>query len=538
MPTLEAATLNKMMLARIHEVAKKKPKDADPHLDQHLQRSLGIYPLPPRTDLAAQSLGKEERDGYSVEKVVYQSRPGLAVPGLLYAPLSGATAAVIFASDCWADGKAAPAAQAFGIAMAHHGVAALVLEAPGKWYDKVDSERSSQGDAWDVALRMGGPALGAYVWDLIRGLDYLAEIHKLTKVGLCGSGIGAEAAMLAFALDARSSCLVSANALGSHEVLEKLPESLAQLAGIAELGDVADWLTARGAAPVLFMACDADALHTPEAVQKTADKTKARFGTATVRFARFLGERDFNRRMREVTAAFLKEQLLGAKSADYATEPIPLTDGFSNPAVAGTVDSVSLSVLGEPAAPGQFGDTVTTLQEIAAKQLAEPYPSVTQALIPWGTYGHIPPQPPNESVKLTDGAPDAASIALPCKELDYDSLTAIGLSGPEFLAQVLHLWLPGLPEGWESVAAKGDPLSAMVASVRTLVNRNDPKIEPLLVEADGAFASLTARYLNQLRPSLTVTASDHQNSWKENAETTGGAAAQPGARYRGYPAES
>ncbi|MEC7774676.1 MAG: acetylxylan esterase, partial [Planctomycetota bacterium] len=46
----------------------------------------GLYPLPPKTPLNAVIHGKFERPGFTVEKVYFESYPGLYVTGLLFRP--------------------------------------------------------------------------------------------------------------------------------------------------------------------------------------------------------------------------------------------------------------------------------------------------------------------------------------------------------------------------------------------------------------------------------------------------------------------
>ena len=46
----------------------------------------GLYPLPPKTLLNAVIHGKFERPGFTVEKVYFESYPGLYVTGLLFRP--------------------------------------------------------------------------------------------------------------------------------------------------------------------------------------------------------------------------------------------------------------------------------------------------------------------------------------------------------------------------------------------------------------------------------------------------------------------
>ena len=49
---------------------------------------LGLWPLPERTPLKAQVTGTAARENFTVEKVHFQSKPGLYVTGNLYLPRS------------------------------------------------------------------------------------------------------------------------------------------------------------------------------------------------------------------------------------------------------------------------------------------------------------------------------------------------------------------------------------------------------------------------------------------------------------------
>src|SRR5437764_611892 len=69
--------------------------------------SCGLYPLPPKTPLRTKIFGRVERDGYTIEKVYFQTYPGFYLAGNLYRPLRSGAAA----------GK--PTAKAPGILVAH-----------------------------------------------------------------------------------------------------------------------------------------------------------------------------------------------------------------------------------------------------------------------------------------------------------------------------------------------------------------------------------------------------------------------------------
>ncbi len=69
--------------------------------------SQGLWPMPTKTALRAVIHGKIDRDEYTVEKVYFESLPGLFVTGNLYRPknVSGKVPGVLFAHGHWSDAR-------------------------------------------------------------------------------------------------------------------------------------------------------------------------------------------------------------------------------------------------------------------------------------------------------------------------------------------------------------------------------------------------------------------------------------------------
>ena len=74
---------------------------------QQLLVALGMWPSPTKTPLNAVIHGRVERDGYTVEKVFFESLPGHFVTGSLYRPKgkSGPRPVVLFPHGHWKDGR-------------------------------------------------------------------------------------------------------------------------------------------------------------------------------------------------------------------------------------------------------------------------------------------------------------------------------------------------------------------------------------------------------------------------------------------------
>src|SRR5439155_10690596 len=57
------------------------------NIREHILVSCGLWPMPEKTPLKTHIFGKIEREGYSVEKVYFQTFPGFYLAGNLYRPL-------------------------------------------------------------------------------------------------------------------------------------------------------------------------------------------------------------------------------------------------------------------------------------------------------------------------------------------------------------------------------------------------------------------------------------------------------------------
>jgi dienelactone hydrolase len=86
-------------------------KDAWAKRSERVRRQIlvsqGLWPMPTKAPLNAVIHGRVERDGYSVEKVYFESAPGFFVTGNLYRPknVTGKVPAVLFAHGHWTDAR-------------------------------------------------------------------------------------------------------------------------------------------------------------------------------------------------------------------------------------------------------------------------------------------------------------------------------------------------------------------------------------------------------------------------------------------------
>src|SRR5262245_57225890 len=98
-PTLADAMIDKYLAAEVDRLAHKFLDNARtleewqkqrPRLYQEYMDMLGLWPMPTKTPLHATVTGTLERHGAVIEKIHFQSRPGLYVTANLYRPKNAA----------------------------------------------------------------------------------------------------------------------------------------------------------------------------------------------------------------------------------------------------------------------------------------------------------------------------------------------------------------------------------------------------------------------------------------------------------------
>ncbi len=178
-----------------------------------LVEMLGLSPMPERTPLSAVKTGEFAGDGFVVEKLHFQSRPGLYVTANFYRPAKpvGRLPAILYGcghSDMKAkDGTSLGNKAGYehhGVWYARHGYGCLVLDTVQLGEIRGEHHGTYSKGRWWWFSRGYTPA-GAEAWAGIRALDYLAarDDVDMERIGIAGrSGGGAYAWWIA-ALDDR-----------------------------------------------------------------------------------------------------------------------------------------------------------------------------------------------------------------------------------------------------------------------------------------------------------------------------------------------
>src|SRR5688572_19962283 len=171
-------------------------KGQQPELRRQLLDMLGLDPLPKRTPLKAQITGRVEQDTYTIEKIVFQSLPGLYVTGNFYIPIGDVKALPTILYLCGHSPHPLGAKfhyQDRAIWFASNGYPCLVLDTHE--FGELSGIHHGTHDLnmWHW-LSLGYTPAGVEVWNAIRALDYLETRPEVDakRIGLTGiSGGGA-----------------------------------------------------------------------------------------------------------------------------------------------------------------------------------------------------------------------------------------------------------------------------------------------------------------------------------------------------------
>lgn len=182
---------------------------------EQLAEMLGLHPLPPRTDLKATKTGEFEHDDIIVEKLHYQSLPGLYVTANLYRPKNTSTPVPAVLYLCGhADKKSGDISYGNKTGYEHHGVwyakngiVCLVIDTVQLGEIRGEHHGTHRLDKWWWLSRGYTPA-GVEAWAGIRGLDYLETRPEVdgTRFGVTGRSGGGAYSWWVAALDERVKC--------------------------------------------------------------------------------------------------------------------------------------------------------------------------------------------------------------------------------------------------------------------------------------------------------------------------------------------
>jgi dienelactone hydrolase len=224
--------------------------------------------LPERTPLNPLVVGTLKRDGYRIEKVIFESRPRHHVTSNLYVPEGdGPVPGVLVPCGHGDNGKAYESYQRICILLAKNGIATLcydpigqgerlqLLDSAGKPVIRGTTEHTMAG----IGALLIGRQLASYrIWDGFRALDYLASRPEIDphRLGCTGNSGGGTMTAYLMALDDRISVAAPSCYITSLERLFDTigPQDAEQnITGQVAAGmEHADFVTMRAPRPTLL----------------------------------------------------------------------------------------------------------------------------------------------------------------------------------------------------------------------------------------------------------------------------------------------
>ena len=248
-------------------------------------------PFPEKTPLNAKVTDVLQKDGYRVEKLIYESLPGFYVTAGLFLPdnLRGKTPAILFCSGHTPLAFRSEAYQQMVLNLVKKGFIVLAFDPVGQgerqqYYD-AEEEKSRFGPTHEHSYPgaqcfIAGNSVAKYmIWDGIRSIDYLLTRPEVDpqRIGVTGrSGGGTQTAYIA-AFDERVTAAAPECYITTleHQLKTGGPQDAEQnfYQGIAHGIDHADLLEVRAPKPTLMITTTRD-IFSIEGARSTFNEAK------------------------------------------------------------------------------------------------------------------------------------------------------------------------------------------------------------------------------------------------------------------------
>lgn len=302
-------------------------------LRANLLKAWGGFPETP-CDLAPRKLGEIQRDGYRVERLIFQTRPGVWMTANAYVPERAKTEkvpAILHVHGHWAGAKQDRVVQSRCIGSVKHGFFVLVVDAYGAGERGIGKKLGEyHGEMTGATLfPVGLPLSGLQVYENMRAVDYLQSRPEVDgkKIGITGASGGGNQTMYAGAFDERFSCVVPTCSVGTYDsylgaaccMCEVVPGALR----FTEEGDVLGLAANRG---VMITSA------TKDAFQFSVGEAKKSFARVES-VAKLLGTpdgvkhtiidsgHDYNQAMREAMYGWMTRHLKGTGDGSPLADP-------------------------------------------------------------------------------------------------------------------------------------------------------------------------------------------------------------------------
>jgi dienelactone hydrolase len=302
-------------------------------LRANLLKAWGGFPETP-CDLAPRKLGEIQRDGYRIERLIFQTRPGVWMTANAYVPEKAKTEkvpAILHVHGHWAGAKQDRVVQSRCLVSVKHGFFVLVVDAFGAGERGIAKGLGEYHGEMTAAtlFPVGLPLSGLQVYENMRAVDYLQTRPEVDSkhIGITGASGGGNQTMYAGAFDERFSCVVPTCSVGNYQaylgqaccMCEVVPGALR----FTEEGDVLSLAAHRG---VMITSA------TKDAFQFSVGEAKKSFARVES-IAKLLGKpdgvrhtiidsgHDYNQAMREAMSGWMTRHLKGTGDGSPISDP-------------------------------------------------------------------------------------------------------------------------------------------------------------------------------------------------------------------------
>lgn len=297
-------------------------------LRSRLWYSLGEFPRDDRPPLNARITGRIDHGDHVVEKVLYESLPGLYVTALVYVPkeLDGPAPAVMCVNGHWSGAKSTQLIQERCISLAKMGVIAFCQDVIGTGERQIFS--GTPPTTYHGFYRGAAPLivdrslLGYIMYECTRGLDYLltrADVDP-QRVMCTGASGGGKQSMFFPALDERLAGGVPVCYVGSYQAHMGATACVGEIpTGILRYSNQWEILALHAPRPLLCINASRDVpvflpRHMYDALDRTASVYELYGAPDAVRGTEVDSGHDYNREMRQIMYRHVAKHLLGDES--------------------------------------------------------------------------------------------------------------------------------------------------------------------------------------------------------------------------------
>ena len=283
--------------------------------------------------LEPEILGTLARAGYAIERLTFQSRPGVRVTANLYRPdpVSKPCPAVLSVHGHWAWARMDPHVQPRCIGLAKLGYVVLCVDAFGAGERAIEPGPGTYHGGLTGAslLPVGTPLIGLQVYDNRRAVDYLISRPEVDpgRLAITGASGGGNQTLYAGATDDRLKAVIPVCGIGTYDSYLTTACCVCEVnVGGAVYATTADLLAMVAPRALLVISAKSDALQfsvgeAAKSVAQARERFRLLGQEAKIRHLAVDSGHDYNAPMREAMYGWVEKWLCDRGDGGPIKEP-------------------------------------------------------------------------------------------------------------------------------------------------------------------------------------------------------------------------